>query len=100
MILLTDGSQTKPTGEGSYTPLDVASAPLKEKHIRIVTVGVGDVSDEEMYVLAPDARNRFKPKTFGELLPLVDQIIESSVCEGRTLQRSRSAGVTRTDVRN
>lgn len=80
MIILTDGNQTK---TGKYTPLDIASQPLKNKGVRIVTVGVGDIDAEQMKVLSPDSRDRFNPKTFADLLPLVETMFSSGLCTGK-----------------
>ena len=80
-MLLTDGNQTK---DGPYTPLAQASQPIKNKGIRIVTVGVGDVDLEQMKILSPDKADRFNPKSFDDLLPLVETIFETGgLCTGK-----------------
>ena len=79
VIILTDGNQTKTS---QYTPLDVASQPLKDKKIRIVTVGVGAIDASQMAILSPDARDRFNPKKFEDLLPLVETMFSSGLCTG------------------
>ncbi len=80
LIILTDGNQTT---AGGFTPLDQASQPLKDKKIRIVTVGVGDIDAKQMEVLSPDPRDRFNPKTFEDLLPLVETMFSSGLCTGK-----------------
>ena len=80
IIILTDGNQTT---SGVFTPLDEASRPLKDKGIRIVTVGVGDIDAKQMEILSPDSRDRFNPKSFNDLIPLVETIFSSGLCTGK-----------------
>lgn len=81
IIVLTDGNQTT---SGKYTPLSEASRPLKEKGIRIVTVGVGNIDANQMAVLSPNKQNRFNPKSFDDLLPLVEIMFSNaSLCTGK-----------------
>ena len=62
--------------------MDQASQPLKDKGIRIVTVGVGDIDKKQMETLSPEQRDRFNPKNFEDLLPLVETMFSSGLCTG------------------
>ena len=86
IILLTDGNQT--TTAGPFTPLDEAIQPLKNKNIRVVTVGIGDIDQKQMETISPNERDRYNPKSFEKLEPLVDEIFSRIPCPGKRSQWS------------
>ena len=78
IILLTAGNQT--TTAGPFTPLDEAIQPLQNKNIRVVTVGIGYIDQKQMETISPNERDRYNPKSFENLEPLVDEIFPRILC--------------------
>merc|ERR1712212_959625 len=67
-IVMTDGKQT--TKKGPYTPLDVASKPLKQKGVNMYSLGVGrkyDLRNLQQLASPPWPKHVFEATNFDQL---------------------------------
>lgn len=77
-FVLTDGEQTK---RFSYTPLDEASQRLKDVGVLLIAIGIGkSVKREELEQIASSERDVIIAKSFDDLLPAVESLIQTA-CE-------------------
>lgn len=66
VLVITTGRQT--TGQGVYTPLDIASSRLKSKGAAVFVLSIGkDVDSSELNQIASAPGNIFKVDTFRDL---------------------------------
>ena len=66
VFVITTGAQAK--AQGSYTPLDEASACLQRKRAAVFVLGIGkDVDDSELKQIASAPENVFTVDSFEEL---------------------------------
>ena len=80
--MITDGAQTTNGKKGPYTPLDVASQPLKDKGIEVWSIGVGKGANmADLETIASDPGKVILVKSFKELNNIVKDI-EKAACEG------------------
>ena len=83
MIVLTDGRQTK--DQGSFTTLDVASAPIKALNAKVYAVGVGSSVDmDELRQIASAPSYVLIVSSFKKLDAKLIQIRDAG-CKGRVL---------------
>jgi len=82
LIVLTDGEQTK---RGQWTPLGLASRYVKEKGVRVFSMGIGkSVSRDELNQISSNpSRNVFTAKSFRTLEPVIQQIIDTVCFPGK-----------------
>jgi len=79
-LVITDGQQTK--DKGPYTPLDIASAPLKKKDITIYALGIGtNVDVGELTQIGSGPEFVYSAKGFDELQAEVEGISKAQ-CQG------------------
>ena len=76
--MFTDGKQTKDIGP--YTPLLVASQPLKDKGVNIISLGIGNKLDIiQLQQMASSKESVFTGRNLDDLIRMVTEITES-VC--------------------
>ena len=75
-LIVTDGHQTT---SGSYTPLDLASAPLKAKGVRIFLFGIGrNVRNEQLKKMATNSTTDvFYARSFWDLELKIPTIVDN-----------------------
>ena len=79
-MVVTDGAQT--THKGSYTPLDKASQPIKDKGIDVWAIGVGKwAKKEELETIASDPGKVIVVKGFKDLKYIIETL-QKGVCKG------------------
>ena len=79
--MITDGEQT--TDRGPYTELSEAARGLKNKNVRVYSLGIGTKVDrEQLNDIASSADNVFEATSFSDLSPAAKTIVQSS-CPGR-----------------
>jgi hypothetical protein len=80
--VITDGNQT--TDKGSYTPLDQASQPLKDKGVFVYALGIGKGVDiKQLRPIATNSRGVFTAASFEDLKPTIRVIIDSVCRDGK-----------------
>ena len=80
-IVITDGEQT--TDRGEYTELSVAARGLKNKNVRVFSLGIGtNVDEKQLNDIASSPHNVFTATSFSDLSPAAKIIVQSS-CSGR-----------------
>jgi len=82
LLVLTDGQQTK--NRGAYTPLSLATRPVKQKGFRVYSLGIGvSVHKEELQQMASNPlTDVFTSKSFKELKIKVKEIMKSLCPQG------------------
>lgn len=81
-IVITDGEQT--TNRGPYTPLSIASRALKDKGVKVYSLGIGKtVNRDQLSETASSSSKVFTASSFSELAPIAMEIVQSS-CPGMT----------------
>ena len=86
--MITDGKQT--TDQGSYTELSVASRGLKNKGVKVFSLGIGrNVDRTQLNDIASSNDNVFTAASFGGLAPVAETIVQNS-CPGRLRGNFRS----------
>lgn len=88
-LMITDGMQTtRVRGKTvEITPLPLASKKLKDKGVRVYSLGIGRpirLSDQELNDVASKPRYVYKARSFRTLTPRIDDLVKS-MCEGRKL---------------
>ena len=79
--MITDGEQT--TNRGQYTELSVAASRLKNKNVRVFSLGIGkNVDSKQLNDIASSPDNVFTAASFSDLSPAATTIVQSS-CPGR-----------------
>ena len=80
-IVITDGKQT--TDQGSFTELSVASRGLKDKNVKVFSLGIGrNIDRTQLNDIASSNNNVFTAASFAELAPVAETIVQNS-CPGR-----------------
>ena len=80
---MTDGRQT--TKKGPYTPLDVASKPLKQKGVNMYSLGVGkryDLRNLQQMASTPWTKHVFEASNFDQLRQKASEIARTQ-CSGK-----------------
>ena len=80
-IVITDGEQT--TNRGAYTALSEAARGLKNKNVRVFSLGIGArVDEKQLNDIASSPDNVLTATSFSDLSPAAKTIVRSS-CPGR-----------------
>lgn len=81
MVVLTDGNQTGPDKASGQTPLVDAVRPIKDMGIKVIAIGIGSVDRDQLATLVSDPDDILQPRSFEELLTLVQTTVGRS-CRG------------------
>lgn len=79
LVLLVNGKQTLTSG---YIPLSQAAGPLRNAGVRIIVIGVGNVSANELRSVAANSRDVYLIPSFDVLLSQVENF-KRIICEGK-----------------
>jgi predicted peroxiredoxin len=80
LIVITDGFQTK---RQAYTPLHIASQPIKDKGVEVWAIGIGSaLNEKELKQIASKPSNVLKVTSFENLSKLYFKLVPS-VCKGK-----------------
>ena len=79
--MITDGEQT--TDRGPFTELSVAARGLKNKNVKVYSLGIGTkVDSKQLNEIASSPDNVFEAANFSDLSPAAKAIVQS-FCPGR-----------------
>lgn len=81
MVFLTDGNQTGTDKAPDQTPLVDAIKPIKDMGVKVIAIGIGSVDREQLATLVTDPTDILQPRSFEELLTLVQTTVGKS-CRG------------------